>query len=135
MASSPEKTTGTIRLLLVDDEQGFADILSKRLKRRDIDVTSVLSGTDAIQALRGRSFDISILDLKMEGMDGIAVLKVFKVMAPEMPVIILTGHGSEEAARDGMALGASDYLMKPCDLEDLIHKITDALAGSRKAVG
>ncbi|TVR01065.1 MAG: response regulator [Desulfovibrionales bacterium] len=133
--SATVETTKPIRLLLVDDEQGFVDILSKRLQRRDIDVNSVLSGADAIQALRGSSFDIAVLDLKMEGMDGIAVLKVFKVMAPEMPVIILTGHGSEEAARDGLTLGAADYLMKPCDLDELIRKITHALADSRRAAG
>ena len=113
-----------VRVLLVDDEQGFVDILAKRLRKRNIDVVSALSGKDALQALRGQSFDIAVLDLKMEGMDGIEVLKVFKAMEPDMPVIILTGHGSEEAARDGLALGAADYLMKPCDLEELIRIIT-----------
>lgn len=121
-----------IQLLLVDDEEGFVAILAKRLRRRNIDVTCVLSGTEAIQTLRGRAFDIAVLDLKMEGMDGIAVLKVFKAMAPDMPVIILTGHGSEEAARDGLAFGAADYLMKPCDLDELIRKITEILANTQR---
>jgi DNA-binding NtrC family response regulator len=62
----------------------------------------------------------------MEDMDGIEVLKIFKKMDPELPVVMLTGHGSEKAARDGLALGAFDYLTKPCDLEDLLATITKA---------
>ena len=120
-----------VRVLLVDDEQGFVDILAKRLQKRNIDVVSALSGKEAVQLLRGQSFDIAVLDLKMEGMDGIEVLKVFKIMEPQMPVIILTGHGSEEAARDGLAHGAADYLMKPCDLNELIRNITETLARNR----
>ena len=69
---------------------------------------------------------MAILDLKMEDMDGIEVLKIFKKMDPDMPVIMLTGHGSEKAAREGMELGAFDYLTKPCDLEELVEKIEEA---------
>jgi DNA-binding response OmpR family regulator len=64
----------------------------------------------------------------MEDMDGIEVLKVFKAMEREMPVIILTGHGSETAAREGMELGAFDYLVKPCDLSELVERIKKACA-------
>ncbi|HDQ39644.1 MAG TPA: response regulator [Desulfonatronum sp.] len=116
-----------VRLLLVDDEKGFGEILTKRLGRRNISVTSVLSGKEGVRALRGQDFDVVLLDLKMEDLDGIEVLKIFKIMAPEMPVIILTGHGSEQAARDGLALGAEDYLMKPCDLDELLGKISSAI--------
>jgi DNA-binding response OmpR family regulator len=62
----------------------------------------------------------------MEDMDGIEVLKVFKKMDPQMPVIMLTGHGSEQAAREGLQLGAANYLIKPCDLEELIAKLQAA---------
>ena len=122
----------SLHVLLVDDEQGFVEVLTKRLRKRNISATSVLSGTEAVRVLRDQSFDVAVLDLKMEGMDGIEVLKVFKVIAPEMPVIILTGHGSEQAARDGLALGAMDYLMKPCDLDDLLEKISAAEEQSRR---
>jgi len=67
----------------------------------------------------------------MEDMDGIEVLKIFKKMAPEMPVIMLTGHGSERAAIEGIAQGAFDYLTKPCDLKDLIEKIREAVGQGR----
>jgi DNA-binding response OmpR family regulator len=112
-----------IRLLLVDDEAGFVEVLSKRLGRRDIDVVGALSGSEAIRTLRREDFDVAVVDLKMMDMDGIEVLKIFKKMAPELPVLMLTGHGSELAAREGMAFGAKDYLMKPCDLDTLVAKI------------
>ena len=71
-------------------------------------------------------FDVAILDLKIEDMDGIEVLKIFNQMGLDMQIIMLTGHGSQEAAREGMRVGAFDYLTKPCELQDLINKINDA---------
>ena len=115
-----------IRLLLVDDEQGFVEVLRKRLGRRGIDVATALSGSEAIQTLRARDFDVAVLDLKMEDMDGIEVLKIFKKMDPSLPVIILTGHGSRQAAIQGIRQGAFDYLMKPCEFETLLEKVEEA---------
>lgn len=127
------QTSGSgLRVLLVDDEQGFVEVMSKRLRLRNVAVTSVLCGKEGVRALRGQSFDAAVLDLKMEDIDGIEVLKIFKILDPDMPVIILTGHGSEEAARDGLSLGAEDYLMKPCDLDELLAKIVKAVQKSRQ---
>ena len=116
-----------IHILLVDDEVGFVDVLTRRMAKRDIHVTKALNGTQAIQALRKRDFDVAILDLKMEDMDGIEVLKILRKMVPEMPVIMLTGHGSEKSAREGIEYGAFDYLTKPYSLEGLIKKIKEAI--------
>ena len=115
-----------IKVLLVDDEVGFADILAKRLGKRGMAVTPVYTGTEAIQTIRKHDFDVAVLDLKMEDMDGIEVLKIFKKAYPEMEVIMLTGHGSEQAAKEGIEYGAFDYLTKPCELEDLLKKIQEA---------
>lgn len=115
-----------IRLLIVDDEVGFVNILAKRLSRRNMEVASAYTGTEAIQILRKQDFDVAVLDLKMEEMDGIEVLKIFKKMDPKMVVIMLTGHGSEQAAREGIEFGAFDYLTKPCELEELLAKIREA---------
>ena len=112
------------RLLIVDDEQGFVDVLTNRLGRRGIDAVKAYSGAQALQALRRNIFDVMVLDLKMEDMDGIEVLKIVRKMAPDLPVIILTGHGSQTAAEDGMSLGAFDYLTKPCELKELMEKIS-----------
>lgn len=118
--------TDPIRLLIVDDEVGFVNILTKRLSRRNMEVTSAYTGTEAIQILRKQDFDVAVLDLKMEEMDGIEVLKIFKKMDPKMVVIMLTGHGSEKAAREGIEFGAFDYLTKPCELKELLAKIREA---------
>ena len=115
-----------IKLLLVDDEEGYLDVLSKRLAKRKLDVITAENGATAIQAVRRYDFDVAVVDLKMEDMDGIEVMKIFKKMDPSLEVIILTGHGSEQAARDGISLGAFDYLTKPCDLDDLLQKIKEA---------
>jgi DNA-binding NtrC family response regulator len=115
-----------IKVLLVDDEEGYVNVLAKRMTRRQVEVSIALSGSEAIQTLRKKDFDVAVVDLKMEDIDGIEVLKIFKKMDPELPVVMLTGHGSEKAARDGLALGAFDYLTKPCDLEDLLSTITKA---------
>ena len=117
-----------VRLLLIDDEKDFVNILSKRIKRRNIDVAKAFSGTEAIQALRSQEFDVAVLDLKMEDMDGIEVLKMLKIMDPRLAVIMLTGHGSAEAAEQGIKLGAFDYLTKPCELAELLEKIMAAYA-------
>jgi DNA-binding NtrC family response regulator len=115
-----------IKVLLVDDEEGYVNVLAKRMTKRQVEVSIALSGSEAIQTLRKKDFDVAVVDLKMEDIDGIEVLKIFKKMDPELPVVMLTGHGSEKAARDGLALGAFDYLTKPCDLEDLLATITKA---------
>jgi DNA-binding NtrC family response regulator len=115
-----------IKVLLVDDEINFVDVLFKRLSKRNIDVTKTYSGTESIKALRKVDFDVAVLDLKMEDMDGLEVLKIFKNMYSKMEVIILTGHESEQTAREGMKYGAFAYLTKPCDFEELIDTIRRA---------
>lgn len=117
-----------IRLLLVDDEVGYIEVLSKRLTRRGFEVTTASCGAEAIRATRRWDFDVAVVDLKMEDMDGIEVLKVLKRMVPALHVIILTGHGSERAARDGIAQGAFDYLIKPIGLDPLIARIQAAMS-------
>jgi len=125
--TSPASEPGRrIRLLLVDDEVEYLHVLSNRLGKRGMEVATANSGTLAIQTLRKQEFDVAVLDLKMEDMDGIEVLKVFKKMDPDLMVVMLTGHGSEKAAKEGIDFGAYDYLTKPCEIQDLVKKIQDA---------
>jgi DNA-binding response OmpR family regulator len=121
-----------IKLLLVDDEVDYVNVLANRLCKRHIRVTKAYGGTEAVRALRWQNFDVAVLDLKMEDMDGLEVLKIFKRIDPIMPVIMLTGHGSEEAAREGIALGAFDYLHKPCEFKKLLDRIQMASAARRR---
>ena len=117
-----------IKLLIVDDEKHFVNVLFKRLNKRNIDVTTAFSGSEGIQALRKVDFDVAILDLKMEDMDGLEVLKIFKKMYSKMEVIILTGHESEHTTQEGMKYGAFAYISKPCDFEELICTIRQAIS-------
>ncbi len=133
MSEAGTNQSGRIRLLLVDDEKEYVNVLSKRMSRRNIDVVPAHSGTEAIRVLREGRFDAAILDLKMEDMDGIDVLRIFKKMDPSLPVIMLTGHGSERAAREGVELGAFDYLMKPCDFDILVQRVQAACSGGMEA--
>jgi len=116
-----------IRLLFVDDEKDFVNVIAKRLSKRGFDVTKTFSGPEALQAMRKSDFDIAVLDLKMEEMDGMEIFKILGKMAPGLPVIMLTGHGSEASARECVKSGVKEYLMKPCDFEELVGKIKQVL--------
>ena len=115
------------KVLLVDDEEAFVDALSRRLAKRTLDCHAVFSGAAALERLdEGPPIDVVILDVKMPGMDGIQTLKELKARHPLVEVIMLTGHATTESAIEGMKLGAFDYLMKPCDIEELVKKVGDA---------
>lgn len=114
------------RVLLVDDERDYLEVLIRRLGRRDLDVDGVSSGEEALQYLRARPIDVAVLDVKMPGMDGLMVLREIKKLSPLIEVIMLTGHASLEVAVEGMRSGAFDYLMKPTDIDELLYKIQDA---------
>lgn len=126
MTAEHDDRSTPINVLLVDDEICYVNVLANRLSKRNITASKAFSGTEAIQKLRKKDFDVIVLDLKLEDMDGIEVLKILKKMAPHINVIMLTGHGSEEAAKDGIKEGAFDYLTKPCELHELIEKIREA---------
>jgi DNA-binding NtrC family response regulator len=117
-----------IRLLVIDDETVFVEVLAKRLSRRGVRVEKAFSGRQGIQMLRHRDYDAVLLDLKMVDMDGLEVLKVIKIIDPDLPVILLSGHGASEAAQRGLAGGAFDFLAKPYDLDRLVEKIRAASA-------
>jgi DNA-binding NtrC family response regulator len=115
-----------IRLLLVDDEEDFRTTLSSRLKKREFEVTQVESGYQALEVIKEQAIDVAIVDVKMPRMDGLETLRQMKQLNPLIEVIMLTGHASVESGIEGMRLGAFDYLMKPCDINDLVLKIGDA---------
>ena len=120
-----------IKILLVDDEKDFVEMLSLRLEEVGEHVTAAYSGKECLEALTETETDVVILDIKMPGMDGIETLREIKRKHPLVEVILLTGHGAVETAVDGMKLGAFDYLLKPADFADLLHKLEGA--GKRKA--
>jgi DNA-binding NtrC family response regulator len=112
--------------LLVDDETDYLKVLSRRLKKRDVNVAGVSSGKEALRYLETIPVDVVVLDVRMPEMDGIQVLREIKKSHPLVEVIMLTGHASLEVAIEGMRLGAFDYLMKPADIDELLYKVQDA---------
>jgi DNA-binding NtrC family response regulator len=115
-----------IRVLIVDDEKEFVDLVSERLTMRDYDVTACYSGEEALETVKGYNFDIVILDVLMPGIDGIETLREIKRIKPLTEVILLTGHAAVDTAIEGMKLGAYDYLTKPCEISDLVTKLNKA---------
>ena len=116
-------------VLLVDDEAPFVEALTRRLSKRELDITAAHDGTQALEKLaQSRMFEVVVLDVKMPGMDGIETLRQIKMAHPLIEVIMLTGHATVESAIEGMKLGAFDYLMKPCDIDDLVAKVEQAAA-------
>ena len=122
-----------IKLLFVDDEEKFLKGMTQRLKLRDLVVHSFSNGIDALEAAGKEAHDVALIDLKMPEMDGEELLKKLKQMNPTMEVIILTGHGSEDSAVRTFRDGAYEYLMKPCELDELMSAIARAYAKRLKA--
>lgn len=121
-----QQKSNTIKLLIADDELEFASTLVARLELRNFSVKMVNSGLDALEAVAEDTPDVLLLDLKMPDLDGLEVLARLRENHPDLKVIILTGHGSFEAGREGMELGAYDYIMKPVDLGRLIEVVQAA---------
>lgn len=116
-----------IRVLLVDDEQTFALNMARLLRVRGFAVTTAFNGLEALDVLDTEAyFDVVVLDVKMPGMNGLAVLSEIKRLTPKTEVIMLTGHATVDSGIQSIRQGAFDYLMKPCDIELLADKIREA---------
>ena len=114
------------KVLLVDDEREFVQTLSERLMMRDMGSAVVFDGESALSLVHDDEPEVMILDLKMPGIDGIEVLRRVKETHPNIEVIILTGHGSEEDREVCMGLGAYAYLHKPVDIDVLSETLKKA---------
>ena len=114
------------KVLLVDDEEEFVQTLSDRLNTRNYGSYPVFDGEQALDLLGHETPDVIVLDLKMPGMHGVEVLSKAKVAKPEIEIIILTGHGSEDDRKTCLELGAYAYLQKPVDIAKLTEMIDEA---------
>jgi CheY-like chemotaxis protein len=115
----------SIKVLLVDDEKRFRASTQKILVRRGFEVTTAGTGEEALDRLADGP-DVVILDIRMPGMDGLTALRELKRRAPDVSVIMLSGHASEDAARVALDQGAFDFLAKPCDIDLLVAKLHEA---------
>ena len=115
-----------MKILLVDDEERFLTTTQKLLVKKGIDVVTAASGAEALDLLKHKNIHVVILDVKMPGMDGNETLREIKAGFPLVEVIMLTGHATVESAIDGLKSGATDYLMKPIGIDELIQKAAEA---------
>ncbi|MBU0909140.1 MAG: response regulator [Proteobacteria bacterium] len=114
------------KVLLVDDEEEFCNMLSERLETRGLKVNTVLSGEDAVARVENQNFDAIIVDLAMPGIDGLETLRRIKEKRPDLEILMLTGHGTVKSGIEAMKLGAEDFLEKPVDMKVLLEKISEA---------
>jgi DNA-binding NtrC family response regulator len=114
------------KVLLVDDEVVFGFALAERLRLKHYDVKAVSQVEDALAAVRSDPPDVVLLDFMMPGMDGLEILKFIKQTDPSIEVIMLTGNADTRIMEEVMKSGASDYIMKPADLGEVIFKIDNA---------
>ena len=125
---------GKIKVLMVDDEKQFRNTTSRILTKRGYITTVAGSGDEAIEIVKTSPQDVIVLDIKMPGMAGHEALREIKKIDPKAQVIMLTGHGNLDSARESLSEGAYDYLAKPCDIDLLASKIQDAYGSSREGV-
>lgn len=111
------------KVLLVDDEEEFTEVLSERMRTRGLDVDTSNSGLDAIKKVKEKSYDAIILDLAMPEMDGIDTLKHLLDQNPDLQIIFLTGHATVAKGVEAVKRGAEDFIEKPIDIDLLLAKI------------
>lgn len=116
------------KVLLVDDEKDFLDIMVERMAARGMDVATAASAEEALKMVIAESYDAVIMDLMMPEMDGFKALKLFKESRPDIAIILLTANVPEETCLEAVRLGALDVIEKPADLNLLTQKIEEAKA-------
>jgi DNA-binding NtrC family response regulator len=114
------------KVLLVDDEEKFLEVLSQRLGARGVDAVTASSGEEALVKIKNKNFDVIILDVMMPGLGGIETLKRIKKENPELQIIMLTGKGTVDKAVEAMKEGAIEFIEKPADINQLMEKIGEA---------
>jgi DNA-binding NtrC family response regulator len=116
------------KVLIVDDEVEFTEILSQRMQSRGMAVDTAGGGREALEKARASSYDAIILDLAMPEMDGMETLRHLLSENPDLQVIVLTGYGTIEKGVEAIKIGAMEFLKKPAELPELIEQIQCAKA-------
>ena len=121
------------KILIVDDEETARKSLSDILRLEGYDVESRGDGPSAVETVSEEDFDLMLLDLKMPGMDGLAVLEEVVKLSPETKIIMLTAHGSLESAIEALRNGAHDYLLKPASPNDILASVVKGMSKRKDA--
>lgn len=122
------------KILVVDDDEVVRLSHLRSLAGANYNVVAVWNGPEALRAMEREPFDVILLDLRMPGMDGMAVLKLIKERWPETEVVIITGYASLETVKEAVRLGAHDYLSKPVGPDEVINAANGALIRKKWAL-
>jgi len=122
-----DQTVDKKRILIVDDEEIVRYSLVNILRSHGYEVVDVASAEAGLKILYEQEFHLVLTDLVMEGMDGLELLENVKVLSPRTMVILITGYGSLKTAVTALRLGVYDYLIKPCDEDELLLRVRRAL--------
>lgn len=114
------------KVLIVDDEPEYLDVMAERLEGRGYRVDKAGNGMEALDKIAGATYDAIVLDFMMPGMDGLETLKQIRASRPELQVILLTGHATVRSGVEAIKLGALDFLEKPAEIEKLTEMIQKA---------
>ena len=119
----------TAQILLVDDDPALLQALplTVSLRLSNVQVHTAASASQALELLQQHEYDAIVSDIKMPGMDGLALLAITSQRYPEVPVLLITGHGEHDLAIRALRGGAYDYLLKPIDRDDLVASLSRAL--------
>jgi two-component system response regulator AtoC len=127
--------TGPFRLLIIDDDLGVREYLSALLGRFGHSIFTAASGEEALEGLALSRPDLITLDVVLEGMDGIETLRRLKKRMPDVPVVMISGHGHARTIVEAMQLGAADFLRKPFEVEELLLAFQRALGQVTRGSG
>ncbi|MFH1114982.1 MAG: UDP-3-O-acyl-N-acetylglucosamine deacetylase [Pseudomonadota bacterium] len=123
------------RILIVDDQEEILDSLEAILADEGHQVIVAREGQEALHIVQNDSPDVVFLDIWIPGIDGMQTLKAIKKIDPDCAVIMMSGHGTIETAVKAIKLGATDYLEKPLNLEDVLHLVEKAITGRTSSAG
>ncbi|MBN2009868.1 response regulator [candidate division KSB1 bacterium] len=118
------------KILIVDDEENIRNLLESFLNKQGFETAVAKNGDDALHIIRKQQIDLTFLDVKLPGKDGVEILKAIKDTTPDITVIMISGHATVQTAEQTLKIGAFDYIKKPLNLEkveeiicyvDLLH--------------
>ena len=120
-------------ILVVDDDPSVGAVLQALVKQAGMQAVHVPSGEAALRAIDAQPIDLVVTDLRMPGMDGMTLLERIATAAPDLPVVMLTAHGTVPLAVEAMRAGAADFLLKPFDRDELLFVLDKVLRATRQA--
>ncbi|NQY67489.1 MAG: sigma-54-dependent Fis family transcriptional regulator, partial [Flavobacteriales bacterium] len=115
------------KILIIDDEKSIRNSLRDILEYEKFEIDDAENGKSGLEFIRNNQYDLVLCDIKMPAMDGIEVLERINILNPDLPIIMVSGHGTLDTAVDAIKKGAFDFIQKPLDLNRLLVSVRNAL--------